>query len=221
MGSCYTETGKYSLAEKYLDSAYTICKNIGEMNYNMDIEKYFSDLYNVTARYKLAYEHYKKYSVAKDSLFNEEKSKDIGRLEQKHEFEIAEVQRKQKEEERKRQEAVAVGRRNILQYSGILLLLFLLFIGIFLFARKFKKIHEPKTIRIYAKTLEISLFISFLIFFEFILVLLDPYTDTITGGEPAYKLLLNVILAGAIFPLHNFLEKKLKGNIIYQSETGL
>ena len=47
----------------------------------------------------------------------------------------------------------------------------------------------------------------FLLFFEFILVLLDPYSDRITQGIPIYKLLFNAIIAAFIFPAHAYLEK--------------
>ena len=85
--------------------------------------------------------------------------------------------------------------------------------GIFLFVRKFLRQNQtaltPKYIRLSAGVL----FISFLIFFEFILVLLDPFLEDLTAGAPAYKLLANTLLAVAIFPLHHFLEDKLKEGI--------
>ena len=57
------------------------------------------------------------------------------------------------------------------------------------------------------------IFFTFLLFFEFLLVLLDPQIETYSGGEPAYKLLFNAVLAGLIFPLHSFFESKLKNRI--------
>src|SRR3972149_4214963 len=82
---------------------------------------------------------HKKARALKDTIFNEEKSKDMGKLEAKHEYEMTELKRKQQEEENQRQEAVAVGRRNKLQYSGVVIGLMFLFISIFLISKKFKK----------------------------------------------------------------------------------
>jgi len=48
------------------------------------------------------------------------------------------------------------------------------------------------------------------LFFEFTLVLLDPYIETYSSGEPAWKLLFNAVLAAMIFPLHSFFEATIK-----------
>ncbi|MBL4716838.1 MAG: tetratricopeptide repeat protein, partial [Bacteroidia bacterium] len=214
IGSLYTETGRFAEAKVYLDSALVLCEDIGLLNYTMNFEKSMSHLCDTTARYKQALTHYKKYTTAKDSLFNEEKAKNIGRLEQKHEIEMAELKQNQEEEERSRQLHLAVSRRNSLQYSGIVLGLVFLFMGIFIGARRFGEIKARKTHQHYVRVMEGALFISFLIFFEFVLVLLDNHIEQLTGGEPLYKLLINALLAGAIFPLHSFLEAKLKGRVI-------
>ncbi|MBL4715668.1 MAG: hypothetical protein JKX95_03455 [Bacteroidia bacterium] len=58
------------------------------------------------------------------------------------------------------------------------------------------------------------IFISFLILFEFVLVLADPHIERYTGGAPGYKLLFNAGIAGLMFPLHHFFEGKLKKRII-------
>ena len=94
-------------------------------------------------------------------------------------------------------------RLNHLQFSGIVLfILFLLsLIG---FTRK---------LRIRPNIAEGLIFIFFLLLFEFILVYLDPNIDKWTGGEPAYKLIINAGLAGVIFPLHSFFEAKMKRRI--------
>jgi len=214
IGSLYTKQKKYKESEEYLLRALEAHGAIGFLegvkNWNEDL----STLYTQTQNYPLALKHYKQYTTAKDSLFNEEKSKDIGRLEQTHELELAEIQRKKQEAEQARLIAEQTQRRNQLQYSGIVLVLVGLFIGIFLFARRFRKIKEYKTFRQYTKIVEAALFISFLIFFEFILVVLDPYIEQITGGAPLWKLGFNALLAGIIFPIHSLLENKLKGQVI-------
>ncbi|MBL4656046.1 MAG: tetratricopeptide repeat protein, partial [Bacteroidia bacterium] len=189
IGILYTKQKKHDEAEEFLLQAIALCESIGALNDKIQFEKIISDdLYTQTHNYPLALYHYKEYSATKDSIFNEEKAKDIGRLEQTHEFELAEIQRKKQEEEQARILAEQTQRRNQLQYSGIVLVLVGLFIGIFLFARRFRKIKEYKTFRQYTKIVEAALFISFLIFFEFILVILDPYIEQITGNEPLWKL---------------------------------
>ncbi|MFH1320425.1 MAG: hypothetical protein ABII90_07220 [Bacteroidota bacterium] len=58
------------------------------------------------------------------------------------------------------------------------------------------------------------IFFTFLLFFEFTLVLSDPYIERFSAGAPAIKLAFNAILAAMIFPLHSFFEGKLKERIM-------
>ncbi|MBN4066150.1 hypothetical protein JYT51_02345, partial [Candidatus Amoebophilus asiaticus] len=57
------------------------------------------------------------------------------------------------------------------------------------------------------------IFISFLLFFEFILILADPYIELYSGGAPVYKLAFNAVIAALIFPLHQFFEGRMKKRI--------
>ena len=64
------------------------------------------------------------------------------------------------------------------------------------------------------------IFFSFLILFEFLLVLADPYIDGWSGGAPGFKLLFNAGIAALIFPAHAFFEAKIKVRLIKnRSET--
>src|SRR3989338_1342564 len=108
-------------AEEYLLSALKINKELGAMDNERKIEGHLTELYEKSNRPLLALEHYKKAMALKDTIFNEEKSKDIGKLEARHEFEMTELKRKHGEQEESRKLAVAVGRRNTLQYSEIVL----------------------------------------------------------------------------------------------------
>ena len=58
------------------------------------------------------------------------------------------------------------------------------------------------------------IFFAFLILFEFLLVVTDPYIENLTGGAPALKLLSNAVLAALIFPAHAFLERSFKRRLI-------
>jgi len=44
-------------------------------------------------------------------------------------------------------------------------------------------------------------------------VYLDPHLESLTGGEPAYKLLINAGIAAGIFPIHQFFESRMKKRI--------
>ena len=99
-------------------------------------------------------------------------------------------------------------RRDKLQYSGILIFLVLVFTGIFMLGK----------FSIPIRLAEGLIFFSFLLFFEFTLVLLDPYIEQYSSGAPAVKLGFNAVLAGLIFPLHQMFEAKLKQRITNRSD---
>ncbi|MBL4654255.1 MAG: hypothetical protein JKY33_00345, partial [Bacteroidia bacterium] len=95
-------------------------------------------------------------------------------------------------------------RRDNLQYSAIFIGILILFGGVLMLG----------FVRIRPKDAEAIAFLSFMILFEFLLVLADPNIEQYTGGAPAYKLIFNAGLAGLMFPLHQFFEGKLKKRVI-------
>jgi len=110
------------------------------------------------------------------------------------------IEREEAKKESARISQEKAERRNSLEYSGITLGLFLLF-GLLFFMGRF---NLPNWV------LELSVFLPFLILFEFVLVLTDPVVESYASGDPMIKLLINAVLAGIIFPLHSFFERVLK-----------
>lgn len=148
----------------------------------------YTKLNNYSAAYKFL-----NLSVAiKDSLYNEESNKKIADLQA-----AFEIKKHQKEVEKQNAERE---RKNSLQYSGIFFFTILLFVCIFIFGK----------FNIAVSFVEKMLFFTFLLCFEFILLLTDPYIEAITQREPFLVLLANAIIALFIVPIHQFLEHKLK-----------
>jgi len=203
IGSIKVLKNNYPQAIKYYKQATQLADSIGASKECSHSHKELSTCYEKTGEYQNALVHYKLYSILIDSIFNEEKSKDIGKLEAKHECEVEEAARKKQEEKVARIEAEQKARHNNLQYSAIGIGLILLFIGIFFLGN----------IALPAWVVEISIFIPILLLFEFALVYLDPHIEAMTGGEPAYKLLMNAGIAAVIFPIHQFFESRMKKRI--------
>ncbi|MBL4656482.1 MAG: tetratricopeptide repeat protein [Flavobacteriales bacterium] len=203
IGSLYTDSRQFKDAERVLLRSLTIADSIDYIQLVKDVSKSLSKLYEDMGQYEPSLDYYKQYTMTKDSLFNEAKSKDIGKIEAKHEFEKAEAERKRIQEEQARLETATKSRRDNLQYSGILIFLVLIFTGVFMLGK----------FSIPIRLAEGLIFFSFLLFFEFTLVLLDPYIEQYSSGAPAIKLAFNALLAGLIFPLHSFFETKLKGRM--------
>ncbi len=114
IGSLYTDINKYAEAEKYLLDALKLEKEIGDLNDERQIEEVLTNLYTKTNRDQLALEHYKKAMALKDTLFNEEKNKEITRKEMNYEFEkkaaaaaaAAEKQQAVAEAEKRKQQVI-------------------------------------------------------------------------------------------------------------------
>ncbi|MFH1320285.1 MAG: tetratricopeptide repeat protein [Bacteroidota bacterium] len=211
MATYYCNLGKFYFARGKLQKALDHClkgieisKEIGSLYHEKENCECVSKAYEKMVDHKNAFAYYKQFSMLKDSLFNEEKSKEIGKLEAKYEMEKELAEEKRVAEEQKRIEAEKEARSNNLQYSGILIFIVLLFVGVFMLGR----------VAIPVRFAEGIIFFTFLLFFEFTLVLLDPYIEQFSAGAPAIKLGFNAIIAGLIFPLHSFFEERLKKRII-------
>ena len=149
IGSLYTDLKKYDESEKFLLDGCKLDKEIGALNNEMDCENHLSILYEKTNRYQLALEHYKKAMVLKDSLFSQEKNKEITRKEMTYEFEKKAATQKAEQD---KQQAVAEAdkkKQQVILYSVIGgLLVVLLFAG-FIFralriTQKQKKVIEEQ-----------------------------------------------------------------------------
>ncbi len=184
--------------------AYDLAKEINAKWYIRKMAEFIDHLYKRENNYKQALAYSKVKLAYKDSMFNEEKSKEIGKLEATYEMEIAEREQKRLAEEQESLLAEAQRRRDNLQYSGILIFLVLVFAGVFALGR----------FSIPIRLAEGMIFFSFLLFFEFTLVLLDPYIEQYSSGAPAIKLGFNAVLAALIFPLHKLFEKLLKERLV-------
>jgi len=117
--------------------------------------------------------------------------------------------KEQEEKEKARLEAEVTGRRDNLQYSVILIAILVLFGGVL----------SLGFVKVSPRMAEGIIFFSFLILFEFLLVLADPYIENWSGGAPGIKLLFNAGIAALIFPAHSFFESRLKGRLIKNSSA--
>ncbi|PCH65233.1 MAG: hypothetical protein COC01_10070 [Bacteroidetes bacterium] len=200
IGSLYSEQKKYKKAEQYLLQALSLSNSIGTLNITRQIEEQLSTLYTQTQNYPLALHHYKQYDTAKDSLYNDEKSKEIGKLEMNHEIEIAEFNRKQVVEQQAQQAQIKKAREDKIGYTLVLIG----FIIILAITMLLSRLILPNAV------IQIATTIPFLLLFETAIVFLDPHIEAIAQNAPAYKLSANFLLALCLFPIHNRSEQLLK-----------
>ncbi len=204
IGIIYSDQGNFREAERYLLESLEISKEIGSLLDVSNLSQSLSELYAKSGDFKLAYEYHVHYVTTNDSIFNDQKSKEIGRLEAQYELEMQTREQKLSEQEKLRFQIRQRTRKNLLQYSGILILLVLITLVVIIFGY----------IKVSARMASAITFFAFLLLFEFLLVLLDPYIDDWCNGEPAYKLFFIAIIAALIFPIHGFFERFLKKKMI-------
>ncbi|MFH1322030.1 MAG: tetratricopeptide repeat protein [Bacteroidota bacterium] len=102
IGNIYIIWKNYTKALEFYSKSLQIVQAYNLRETIMYDYEVFSKTYSAMGNYQKAYEYYKLYSQMKDSLFNEEKSKEIGKLEARYEFEKAEADRKRIGEEQAR-----------------------------------------------------------------------------------------------------------------------
>jgi len=203
MGEVFSLQGNYGKAKEYLMDALRIATDLNALDLMKMFHFHLSEVYAAMGNFKQAYDHHLVFTTLKDSIFNSDKSKEIGRLEGMHEMKMDELKKAQQAAEELKAKTEKKRRKDMLQYSGILILLLIVGLGVaFLLIKKVSpRVAEGVT------------FFAFLLLFEFLLVLLDPYIDGFSKGEPAYKLLFNALIAACIFPIHSLFEKMLKRNL--------
>jgi len=163
-----------------------------------------SKMHRANGDWRQTLEMYELYIKMRDSIRNDETQKAAIRQQTQYEFEKKQLVKEHEEKENARIVAEVKSRRDNLQYSVILIALLVLFGSVL----------SLGYMKVSTRMAEGIIFFSFLILFEFLLVLVDPYIDSWSSGAPGIKLLFNASIAAAIFPLHAFFESKLKGRLV-------
>ena len=137
--------------------------------------------------------------IAKDTLFSQEKTKEVQNLT------FAERQRQQEIAEQKLADE-ETSRKN-LQLAGIAIFIptFFLFV-LFLSRRKAK----PRTV-------EFLGILALLLVFEFVTLLVHPYIEHWTNDTPVLTLLILVAIAAILVPLHHRTEHWVKSKLVHKA----
>ena len=194
----------FQKAEETALSGLQIAQEVGIPELIDRQAKLLSLIYEETGRNGNALEMYKLHVKMNDSVVNQENRDMMVRQQTKYEIDKDRIQKENLAKEQARILAKQTERRDNLQYSLIFLAILLLFGTVLLFG----------LVKASPKIVNGLIFFAFLIFFEFVLVYIDPYLGVYTKGEPMYKLLANGIIALLIFPLHDYFEKLFKRKLV-------
>ena len=156
IGSLYFDRKNYKEAELCFQNAFKVSDSIGALQYKMDLENHFSELYSQTGNYKLATEHYKKYIVARDSISNEKNTKKQTQTEMQYVFDKQQVSDSIKNAEAAKQEVFKhdqeIKQQKLYTYGGAIGFLLMIIVAGVSF-RAFKQKQKANTIISHQKEL--------------------------------------------------------------------
>jgi tetratricopeptide (TPR) repeat protein len=225
-----TETGRFDSALHYFRIAEPLITERGNTEVKATFYQSFGDYYNKTRDFTRAIDYYQRayglMAAAKD-IENEEVFADsLQRLyERAGDFRSAllynrlavserdslraqtretELMRLEMDNENRRKERIAreeelnAEHRHNIQYMGFTVGLVLLFITIVVLGHLVVPVPVIRTV----------VFLSFIFLFEFIVLLMDKTIQAWTHDEPWQVLLIKIVLAAGLVPLHHWLEHK-------------
>ena len=207
IGIIYKQQGDYPKALKYCNKGLKISQEIGALVIEKKACKCLYEIYKFQGNTNEALVYIEKLNIIEDSLNVQETTKKLQQMEFQKQV-LADSLAREKvillEKQKKEEIIQAKKRQNQIQYS--LMVMFVLFLAA-LIAAMTKFSYKPRM----AAAL---IFIFFILIFEFLLVLLSPWVDTITNGEVGFKIMLNTLMAILIFGLHQISEKRIKKILI-------
>lgn len=159
---------------------------------------FISELYDLQHNTDSAYKYFRLATASKDSMFNDEKVREMEKLnfkEQIRQDKLKEAIAKEKEQ-----------RAHDLQNLGIVLFIITFFVGLILLSKKKVK---PAWVK-YA-----GLF-GLLMLFEFISVYLHPFIAHFTHHVPVYMLSITVAIAALLVPLHHKMEEWVTHKLVHK-----
>ena len=196
--------GNVKEAKDYALQGLMLAKEAGYPSNIGTAAKHLSKVAKTESNYQEALEMFELHIQMRDSIKNEATQKATIRQQTRYEFEKAQLVKEQEEKEAALLLTEETSRRDNMQYSVILIALLILGAGVLALGK----------ISVSPRIAEGLIFFSFLILFEFLLVLADPYIEGWSGGAPGIKLLFNAGIAALIFPAHSFFEGKMKGRLV-------
>lgn len=190
--------GQHAQAIPHLRLALTYAEELDNPDYVASTLQFLAKALGGTGQYAEAFRVHERYIALRDSLYNSSLEREIGRIETRFEME-EEAAAQAAQAAREQEEARRKNDQQYLLIFGGLSLLFLL--GILLTRLR---------LSVSAKLTQGLLFLTMLLFFESVLVYLDPIMDAYTGGVPLPKLGVNGLLALCFTLLHQVLERRMR-----------
>lgn len=196
----FLEVGKTIQASREIKTIAKSLNSVSDLQVHRSFKLLMSDLLFEKGNFEQSLKYYKEYSELSDSLSKINNSEQIGRLSTKAEIEKDIDKQKRLEENKLKEEIEETNRRNLIQYLVIVIIILLLF-ALLIAVRK---------LSLSDKVVESLLFVSFLLFYESVLILFENQISILTGGQPLFSLIIYATIALSFTPLDSYLEHKIR-----------
>jgi tetratricopeptide (TPR) repeat protein len=198
MAKLFEKAGQYDSCYYYAKLALEAGRSISGYKFIKNAAEFLARNYEKRGMSDSAFFYFKTAVASKDSLFSEEKVRQVQALkfnEQLRQQEIAELKMKAEEK-----------RKNNLQLSGIAVFIAAFGMFVILMSRKKTK----------SRLVEFMALLGLLLLFEFITLFIDPFIGKWTHHTPVFMLILSVSLAAILVPSHHFLVKVVKQKLAHK-----
>lgn len=195
--SFYLRYGDFLQRNNYLDEARDCFKRANTIASSLN---YYEFMVEATGKLEKIFSMQQNYEEAyRFGRLNRDNSASLDSLLQKEQLQLLELENEEVlREQQIEQEQEETRRRNNIQYTAITILIATFFLLLIILGG-FKV--SPAIIRMLG-------FISFIFFFEFLILLFDTWIHHLTHGEPWKILAIKILLMSGLVPLHHMIEKR-------------
>lgn len=181
-----------------------------------DANRILAEAHQQSGNFRLALQHATEEVFWRDSVKNLSYQKNQLVRDMQNEFNtrqlldsLAQVEAARIRSEQIKAEEEALALRNRIQYSAIII--FVLLLG--------SLIAISGRFDVSPSVAAALIFIFFILLFEFLLVVMDPFVDAWSGGNAIIKLAINSVFALVIFFGHQYFEGRIKAILIRHTDT--
>ena len=200
-GEYYRKTKNLAQAVLYCNKAYVLAASTNALDQEAQSTDSLEKLYVAVGNYPAALVCEQRGSAERDSIRTQTQATDLMKLE---------VENDQRRRERlTREELERTEHRHNTQYMGFTMGLVVLFVALVMLAR----------LSVPVWLIRALVFVSFIFLFEFIIMLADKQIQGWTAEEPWKVLLLKIVLAAGMVPLHHWLEHKVVLYLSHHKKT--
>lgn len=185
LGHVYERKHKYKEAIILYDSAAKLLSNYSDADLRLKIYRAIYSVCDKLGNSKKGFEYSLNYIRMSDSVFSVGKVESLGKMDME-----STLLAKQREDQKK----LNTDRR--LQYGAVFCFIVAVTLAIFFASR-----HTPNR-----RLIRSSIFIMMLLFFEFLLAVLEPFLNSMVGSTPIYVLTANFGIALLFVPVQRKLE---------------